>query len=368
MALATHQTIQSLWQRFVEDELGRLPVEQRRSAERQFEARFGDLLRKAGGDSTDAFVDLLGFGGDGIKPFGDIAYPNLEADFDESITPSQALACSQLYFIYQHDQKMGVFRAVAQLQKLFRDGRIQIQSGPGAQQLYTLLRYAPLRYSAKDRAIAYMRVFNYGRAPRPAGAVINKNFHYQRVALMSSLAQYFRDLTIGEVIRGSGDIEQRPYGSIATVQRLAIDLRHALDRASYGNIVAVTHETGLYLDQVLDLLDAPDVRNSFGVATRWALLEKIANLYFGGARELSQRAKMAEAGRRVLQWVTSSDFSAHVDPETFRAGAEIVGSQAEVWIAAYRLTEEGRRFPGVSTQLKWSFGLSRRREEAEELV
>jgi hypothetical protein len=367
MALATHQTIQSLWQRFVQDELGALPAEQRRNVERQFETRFGDLLSKAGGNSTDAFVDLLGFGGEGIRPFGDIAFPHLEADFDESITPSQAHAWSQLYFIYQHE-KMGVFRAVAQLQKLFRDGRIQIQSGPGARALYVLLRHTPLRYSAKDRAIAYMRVFNYGRAPRPAGAVINKNFHYQLVALMSSLAQYFRDLTIGEVIRGSGEIEQRPYGSIATVQRLAIDLRYALDRASYGNIVALTHETGLYLDQVLDLLETPDIKNSFGVRTRWELLERIANLYFGGTKELSHRAKMAEAGRRVLQWVASSDFSAYVDPDTFRAGAQVAGSQAEAWIAAYRLTEEGRRFPGVSTQLKWSFGLSQRREEAEELV
>lgn len=41
MTLATHQTIQSLWQRFVQDELGGLPVEQRRNVERQFEARFG---------------------------------------------------------------------------------------------------------------------------------------------------------------------------------------------------------------------------------------------------------------------------------------------------------------------------------------
>jgi hypothetical protein len=89
---------------------------------------------------------------------------------------------------------------------------MRIQRGPGARGLYLLEKWQPLRYNARDRAIAYMRVFNYGRAPRPAGAIVNVNFHYQFVALMSALAQYFRDITIGEVIRGSYTIDQRPYG------------------------------------------------------------------------------------------------------------------------------------------------------------
>ena len=38
---------------------------------------------------------------------------------------------------------------------------------------------------------------------------------------MSALARYFRDLTISEVVRGGQDLEQRPYGTLATVQRLA---------------------------------------------------------------------------------------------------------------------------------------------------
>ena len=360
MTLATQQTLQSLWQRFVQEELDALPADQRREVERDFETRFGSLLREAGsGDSKGAFADLLGFGGDGAPPFGEIPFPYLEADFDEAITPTQLHAVSELYFIHQHEI-MGFFKVVRQLQKLFQEGRIRIQSGPGARALYLLQKHQPLRYGAKDRAIAYMRVFNYGKAPRPAGAVINKNFHYQLVALMSSLAQFFRDQTVGEVIRGATEIDDRPFGAIASVQRLGIDLRYALDRASYGNIVALTHETGLYLDQVSKLLDTPDIKRAFDATNRWQVVERVANLYFGGIKELSQRAKMAEAGRRVLQWVSSSNFDANADPETFKAEARAAASQAEAWIAAYRLTPEGRRFPGVNSSLKWSLGLSKR--------
>lgn len=112
MTLARQQTLQSLWQRFVQEELNALPADQRRDFERDFETRFGSLLREAGGgDSKDAFADLLGFGGDGAPPFGEIPFPYLEADFDEAITPTQLHAVSELYFIYQHEI-MGFFKVV----------------------------------------------------------------------------------------------------------------------------------------------------------------------------------------------------------------------------------------------------------------
>jgi hypothetical protein len=57
---------------------------------------------------------------------------------------------------------------------------------------------------------------------------------------MVAVAQFFRDLLIGEVIRGGALIEQRPFGSIATVQRIGLDLRYALDRTTYGNIFALS--------------------------------------------------------------------------------------------------------------------------------
>jgi hypothetical protein len=88
--------------------------------------------------------------------------------------------------------------------------------------------------------IAYRRAFNYGTVQAPAGAIVNVNFHRQLVGFMVAVAQYFRDLMIGEVIRGGALIDQRPFGSIGTVQRIGLDMRYALDRSTYGNIFAIT--------------------------------------------------------------------------------------------------------------------------------
>jgi hypothetical protein len=81
--------------------------------------------------------------------------------------------------------------------------------------------------------------------------------------------------------------------------------------------------------------------------------------------ELSQRAKMAESGRRVLQWIADQDFETTTDPLVFRSEAHPFGAHAEAWIAAYRMTAEGRGFKGVDSALKRSLGVVRKPRRAE---
>ena len=359
MAYDTHETITRLWQRFLREQLADMPPEQRHAFEQQFEQRFAHLLQESAGngeaDGNQGFIDLIGFGDSGVSPFGDLAYPHITPDFDDSVIPSQLHAAAELYYIYQHE-RMKLFKVADVLRQLFQLGRMRIQRGPGARGIYILEKWKPLRYTLRDRMIAYRRVFNYGTGPAPAGAVVNKNFHRQLVGFMTAMAQYFRDMTVSEVIRGSQDIAHRPYGNIASIQRLGIDLRYAVDRSSYGNILALTHETGHYLKTILDLLDAPDIKKSFDANTKWDVVEIVSNRHLGGASELSQRSKMAESGRRILQWIADNDFETAIDPLVYSSEARPFGPHAEAWIAAYRMTSEGRHFIGVTPTLRRSIG------------
>lgn len=355
MAYENYETIKRLWQKFVRDQLAAMKPEERQKYEQEFEDRFDELLKGAADDAGEGFLDLIGFGGKGAPPFENISYPHITPDFDEAVIPSQLHASAELYYIYQHE-RMKIFQVVDVLRRLFQQGRMRIQRGPGARGLYLLEKWKPLRYALRDRMIAYRRVFNYGTAPAPAGAIINRNFHNQLVAFMVSVAQYFRDLLIGEVIRGGQVIEQRPFGSVATVQRLGIDMRFALDRSSYGNILALTNETGHYLKTMLQLLDAPDIKKAFDANTKWDVVEIVSNRYLGGMGELSQRAKMAESGRRVLLWVADNDFKTAIDPILFQSDARPFGPHSEAWIAAYRMTPEGRGFRGVVPTLRRVLG------------
>ncbi|MEI9983704.1 MAG: hypothetical protein WDN69_11175 [Aliidongia sp.] len=166
------------------------------------------------------------------------------------------------------------------------------------------------------------------------------------------------------MIRGGQHIDQRAFGSAATVQRLGTDLRYALNRATYGSIYALSVETGHYLKQVLTLLDAPDIKKAFDANTKWNVVEAVSQRYLGGMAEISQRAKMAETGRRILLFVADHDFKTGADPQMFETEMGHIGQHAEAWLAAYRMTREGRGFAGVAPPLEEVFGLrSRRRPE-----
>jgi hypothetical protein len=349
MALKNVETLSRLWQRFAREQLAALPPDQREVYEHQFARRFEELLEAAAnGAPDDGFLDLIGFGGRGTPPFGEISYPYVKPDFDEAVMPTQLHAAAELYYIYQHE-RMRIFEVADVLRRLFELGRIRVQQGPGARGLYLFEKHEPLRYKRRDRMIAYRRTFNYGTAPTPAGAIVNRSFHRLLVGFMVALAQYYRDLLIGEVIRGGQLLNQRPFGSIATVQRIGLDLRWALDRSSYGNILALTTEVGHYLKKILEVFDTPDIKKAFDANTKWDVIEIVSNRYLGGMAELSQRAKMAESGREILRWIADSDFSTSVDPILFQSLARRVGTHAEAWVAAYRMTREGRNFRGITS-------------------
>lgn len=356
MNFQTTETIQRLWETFLQEQLASLPPDQRDDAATQFERRFAELLGKGASDGDKGFFDLVGLGPQGAIGFDQISYPFVQPDFDDSIVPSQLHAAAELYFIYQHE-RMKIFEVVETLLRLFRLGKMRIQRGPGARGLYLLEKWRPLRYTKQDRMVAYRRAFNYGSAPAPAGAIVNRNFHRQTLGFMVAVAQYFRDLLIGEVIRGGSLIDQRPFGSIGTVQRIGLDLRYALDRSTYGNIFALAMETGNYLLQVLKLLDSPDIKKAFDANTKWDVVEIVSNRYLGGVAEPSQRAKMAESGRRILQFVADNDFKTATDPILFQSVVRPMGAHAEAWLAAYRMTPEGRGFSGVTPALKSVLGV-----------
>jgi hypothetical protein len=350
MSIQTTETIQRLWETFLREQLANLPAGQRQGFEQQFEGRFSELLEKAAGNGSDGFLDLVGFGKTGAPEFEKLSYPHITPDFDESVVPSQLHAAAELYYIYQHE-RMKIFQVVDVLLRLFAEGSMRIQRGPGARGLYLLEKWKPLRYTPRHRMLAYKRAFNYGNAEVPAGAVVNRSFHRQLVGFMASIGQYFRDLLIGEVIRGGQLIDQRPFGSIGTVQRIGLDMRFALDRATYGNVFALTMETGHYLKTVLKVLDSPDIKKAFDANTKWDVVEAVSNRFLGGISDPSQRAKMAESGRRIIQFAADNDFKTALDPILFQSTLRPMGPHAEAWIAAYRMTPEGRAFAGIDQKV-----------------
>jgi hypothetical protein len=348
-------------QRGLNDLLREILADQNVSEEEanRIRVRLEELAAQAAAEGTGNLIDTIGLNPEGPKTFEDIPEVALKPDFDDSVVSSQVRAAADLYWIYQYE-RMRAFDVVDVLLRLFHNGQMRLQSGPGARSLYLLERHRPLRYSRDERMLAYRRTFNYGARQAPSGAVVNGNFHRQFVAFTASIAQYYRDLLIGQVIRGSNTLDQRPFGSQATIQRVGADLRYQLDRATYGNTFALVKETKQYLASILAALEAPDILKAFDANNKWDVIETVARRHLNANPELSARSKMADTGQRLLTYVADSRFDVR-DFKAFQNEISAFGAISEEWIAAYRMTSDGRNFRGVADTMRDILGTNRTR-------
>lgn len=364
MNLQQREMIQRLFTRLSNDMLGSVAAEQREALQQLLQQRNEELLRDSAGSGSDGgFADLIGLSGKPGSAFEGLPFPSLQSDFSEAVIPTQIHAAAELYYIYQHE-RMKVFQVVDVILREFHAGSLRIQSGPGARALYLLEKHRPLRYSAAQRLQTYKRAFNYGTATTVAHARVNQRFHTEFVAFTAAVAQYFRDLLIGDVIRGAHTLNQRPFGSQATIERLGIDLRWNLDRATFGHMVALTLETGNYLKSVLDMFETPDIKKVFDANTKWDVIEYVTQQHLGGGAMVPERIQLAESGRRLLMFIADNPLRTS-DFNLFQTQIQPLGTVAEQWIAAYRMTPEGRNFTGVADSVRSVLGTGGRRATIE---
>ena len=112
------------------------------------------------------------------------------------------------------------------------------------------------------------------------------------------------------------------------------------------------------------MLDTPDIKKAFDANTKWDVIEFVSERHLGGQAEISQRVKLADAGRRLLEFVADEPFSTR-DFNLFQTQIQPLGPVAEEWMAAYRMVPEGRRFPGVASALRGYDARSARASSAQ---
>src|SRR5882672_4767560 len=87
MAYENHYAIKQLFQKFFREAYADATADERLALERQLEERLDTLLAESANGAGGTFADLIGFGPKGVQPFGDLGYPRIKPDFDDSIVP-----------------------------------------------------------------------------------------------------------------------------------------------------------------------------------------------------------------------------------------------------------------------------------------
>lgn len=246
-------------------------------------------------------AELIGLGDEAAQELGETRIPHAIQPYDETVTSERILAVSDLYYIYQHE-RIGVFRVMQKLQELFRAGAVQLSSGPGAFALYQFDRREVLRYTRRDRQIAYRRAFGYGNAPVLPNSRTNSDFHHLFTHFVNQTTLFWRDKRVSDVIRERA--YDPSFGAIAIVRRAGLDLRNNLKFMSFGHLNVMRVEVMQLLDEAFRILNAPDIKRIFGADTAWDVVEEVLVRHFNERLVTSPRQRMGVTGREILRWLS----------------------------------------------------------------
>jgi hypothetical protein len=296
-----------------------------------------DLLTSAVAEEAKAPVppdkglaQLIGVGPDAASDLGVTRVPQGVQPYDETVTSERMLAVGDLYYIYQHE-RIGVFRVVQKLQELFRGGAVRLSTGEGAYGLYQFDRREVLRYTRRDRQVAYRRVLGYGNAQVPPSSHPNTDFHNLFSHLINQITLFWRDKRISDVMRERA--YDPSFGSIAIVRRAGLDLRNNLKFTSFGNLNVLRVEVMQLLDEAFRILNADDIKRLFGADTAWDVVEDVLVRHFNEQLQTSPRQRMGVTGREVLRWLSQPHILQTSRPQ-FEALLLDIAEDAEEWITS----------------------------------
>ncbi|HIK39300.1 hypothetical protein [Thermoleptolyngbya sp. M55_K2018_002] len=275
-------------------------------------------------------ADLIGIGKDAAKGIDETRLPQGVEDYDEQVASDRILSVADLYYLYQMET-VGIFRAIRKLQELFDAGAVRLSTGEGAYGLYRFDRRSILRYAERNRMQTYRRVFGYTTTPPMPSAKPNAQFHGMFTQFINSVAAFWRDKRISDVIRERA--YDPSFGSIATVRRAGLDLRNNLKWNSYGHVNVFRIETLQLLDEAFRILGAEDVRKLFGADNAWDVAEEVMLRYFNKQVNASQRHRMATSGRSVIRWLAQK-YILNSSRAEFEALLREIADVSEEWLTS----------------------------------
>jgi hypothetical protein len=293
----------------------------------------------------NGLAQLIGIGPQAANSLGETRLPHQIAPYDEHVMSERLLAIGDLYYIYQHET-IGIFRVVQKLQELFRAGIVRLSEGPGAYALYQFDRREVLRYTRRDRLMAYRRAFGYGQGPVAAGSRPNSEFHTLFSHFINQVVLYWRDKRVSDVIRERS--YDPSFGSVAIVRRAGLDLRNNLKLMSFGHLNVMRVEVMQLLEEAFRILNSDDIKRLYGADNAWDVVEDVLVRHFRERLATSPRQRMAVAGRDILRWLSQGHILQ--DQRTkFEAMLLSIAEPCEEWLTSAQslgLADRNSQRPG----------------------
>jgi uncharacterized protein YjdB len=228
----------------------------------------------------------------------DINLPNLEQDVTNFEIIGQNIFALQPAYFCSMLEELKVFQVVEKLVELFQNGILPVVKGDAGNLLFAWWKNAALRVSEAERRAFYARSLGFpgGDADSP-----NRDFKDLFMRFVSAVSSFVRQNTVDNLLRSNipGAISQQQ------VRKSGRDLATNVSSHGYGIAYPMATELQKEINDVMAILKNKEVQNAYGAKDMWQLVDQVAGLELGGAKNSVKYRTMASAGATVFAWLAN---------------------------------------------------------------
>lgn len=268
--------------------------------------------------SSRVLVDLRAADG-GITPSAiEIDLPILQDSATVEVVPENLFALQAVYFAAMLEE-LRVFQVVDRLIELFHQGMLPLGRGRAGDILYRYWKESEIRLTEPERRNLYSRAFGFtGGDPTVPG---NREFSDLWLRFVSSVSSYVRQNSLEQLLTRSipAPISQE------ALRRSGRDLAANLSLHGYGIAFYAATELQTQVKEIIELLSNPEIKNAFGARDMFQVIDQVATLELGGARNGIRYRTLANSGAIIIRWLankrhllTSSNLPSVLDHRVLR--------------------------------------------------
>ncbi|MEM7370127.1 MAG: hypothetical protein AAF587_16085 [Bacteroidota bacterium] len=223
----------------------------------------------------------------------------------DTINRSNILNAATLYATMVLGDDMGIFLVADVIMKYATLGHLDVESTTTATSIYRYMKLRDERTTPEERGMFYKQVFDTGDGETMEGMAKNDNFPALWETLMSEAIRY---------IYKYERVEDPLRVSKSAIRQVILDLQHNLSRAALGMVKIYVPEMYVHLENAIQIIDAPEVKDQLGHGVArdlWNVIESVSREEFGYYPNTSALRQVAANGRNII--LDIADFN----PVTF---------------------------------------------------
>jgi hypothetical protein len=245
-----------------------------------------DTIQHVKGENAEV-ADL----GISLPDLNEVTAYNIQSENVEAFGP---MICAAMF------DELKAFEVVDKIAEQWQRGIVPIGFGEAGKKLYEYWKSAPNRMSDGERRNFY--ALTMGIPGGQANGSTNRDFNDLWLRFVSSVSTLVRQKTADQILRSNLPMSV----SQQQVRKAARDLAANLSLHGYGMINYAARDLQKQIKDIISLLDSQEIKQAYGAKDMWQVIDQVAALELGGARNSSRYRTLATCGAIITKWLSQN--------------------------------------------------------------